>query len=198
MKKIIGITIICFILAIAKSHGQQESYISINYAMSFATGELGDYISAASFRGAVFEYRMSVTDNILIGADVAWNVFYEKKSYDTYSSGTESLSGIQYRYQNAVPIMVTGEYLFMADNALKPYIGFGIGTMYSERSTEMGLYLIKENPWHFAIKPELGFFYGISYSSSIKISAKYYSGFSSGSLDNQGYFSICVGMAFNI
>ena len=31
----------------------------------------------------------------------------------------------------------------MPDNALKPYVGLGIGTMYSERATDMNLYRLE-------------------------------------------------------
>lgn len=45
----------------------------------------------------------------MVGVDAGWNVFYEKKDYDTYTGGTESLSGIQYRYQNSVPLLASAD-----------------------------------------------------------------------------------------
>jgi opacity protein-like surface antigen len=97
-----------------------------------------NYISQPSFRGGLIEYRKAIKDNVLVGVDFGWNVFYEKKDADTYTSGTEALSGVQYRTQNAIPILVSAEYFLSTENALKPYVGLGIGTMYLERSTDMG------------------------------------------------------------
>jgi outer membrane protein len=174
---------------------QTDNHLSFQYDMSFGTGDLGDYITAPSFRGASAQYRYAVTDNVLIGFDAAWNVFYEKMDYDTYTSGTITLSGIQYRYQNEVPLLASVDYVFTPDKDFKPYIGLGIGTIYSERSTQMGIWVIEENPWQFALKPEAGILYNFAYSSALKLGVKYYSGMG-GDLDTQGYVTVSVGFAF--
>jgi len=199
MKKIIAILAFGLLVVTQNAYCQQPSYMSLQYAMGFGSGDLGDYISAPSFRGAVIEYRAAIKDNLLVGVDFGWNVFYEKKDADTYTSGTESLSGVQYRTQNQLPILASLDYFLSTKNKLKPYVGLGIGTMYSERSTDMGQWRVVENPWHFAMKPELGFLYEMSYSTSLKLAAKYYTGFKSGDLDaNQSYLSISAGLAFNL
>ena len=196
MKKILVLMIFCSLFITTKSYAQQESYMSLQDSVSFGSGDLGDYISAASWRGALLEYRGAVRGNLMVGVDLGWNVFYEKKDYDTYSIGTESLSGVQYRYQNAVPILVSADYLIFSDKPLKPYVGLGIGTLFSERVTDMGMYRWTQNPWQFAMKGELGLLYELSYNSSVKFAAKYYNGFKTNTLDNQGYFSLSLGMAW--
>lgn len=196
MKRIIAIVLCCSLLSMTNGYSQEESYLSIQYDMSFGTGDLGDFISAPSFRGASAQYRYAVTENILVGVDAAWNVFYEKKDYDSYTFGTQTLTGVQYRYQNEVPVLIAADYLFTPDNALKPYAGIGIGTMYSERAVDMGTWRLVENPWHFAIKPELGLLYEVSSATSFKLAVKYYNGFKSGDLETQGYFTVSAGFAF--
>jgi outer membrane protein len=198
MKKIIALVIFCSLLSVTSVFSQQGGHVSIQYDMSFGTGDLGDYISDGSFRGASFQYRYAVTDNILLGFDAGWNVFYEKKDYDSYTKGTQTLSGIQYRYQNEVPLLVSFDYLIMADGAVQPYIGLGIGTMYTERITDMGIWMIEENPWHFALKPEVGLMYEFSSGTAFKLGAKYYYGLKAGDLDNQGYFTVSAGFAFSL
>jgi outer membrane protein len=196
MKKIIFLTIFCSLLITSKSYSQQESYISVQYAVSFGTGDLSDYISAVSWRGVVVEYRTEVKNNLLAGVDVGWNVFYERKDYDTYTVGTESLSGVQFRYQNSVPILASLDYVISSENALKPYVGLGIGTLFSERATDMNLYRLEEKTWQFALKGELGVLYELSYKTSVKFAAKYYNGFKTNTLDSQGYISLSLGMAW--
>ena len=198
MKKIIFLTIFCSLLFTTRGYSQQNDYISFNYAVSFGTGDLGDYISQTSWRGALFEYRGSITTNLMAGLDIGWNVFYEKKDYDTYTLGNEALSGIQYRYQNVVPILFAADYLILSEGDFKPYVGLGIGTMYSERSTDMNLYRWQQKTWQFALKGEIGLLYQVSYSSSIKFAAKYYAGFKTSTLDNQSYISLSLGMAWDL
>jgi hypothetical protein len=196
MKKIIFLMIFGFLLMTGKSYGQQDSYMSVQYSVSIPTGDMGEYISKTSWRGILIEYRGYVKSNLFVGIDAGWNVFYEKKDYDTYTQGTESLTGVQYRYQNQVPLLATIDYLFSSDKELKPYVGFGIGTMYSERSTDMNLYRLKLNSWQFALKGEVGILYEVSYTSSVKFAVKYYNGFKTNTLENQNYLSINLGMAW--
>ena len=198
MKKIIFALIFCSLLVTTNSYGQKYGYFSAQYAVSFGMGDLGEYISNVSWRGIQLEYKKGVNDNILAGMEVGWNVFYEKKDHDTYSEGTRSLSGVQYRYQNAVPMLGTIDYLISPDNLLTPYIGLGIGTIYNERVVDMGLYRITQDSWQFALKGELGLLYEISYASSIKLAAKYFNGFKTDALDSQGYLSIVLGMAWHL
>lgn len=199
MKKIIACAAFSLAFFTQTAYSQQPGYVSFQYATGFGVGDLGEYISAPSFRGTLVEYRKPVQDNLLVGFDLGWNVFYEKLDYATYTIGTESLSGIQYRYQNEIPILISADYLLSIENAFKPYVGLGIGTMYTERSTDMNLYRREQNPWHFAVKPEVGFLYELSYSTSLKFGAKYYYGFKSGNLDEpQGYISISAGLAFHL
>lgn len=195
MKKIIALVIFCSVVSMNSVFSQVENHFSISYDMSFGTGDLGEYITAPSFRGASMQYRNAVAHHILVGADLAWNVFYEKRDYDSYTSGTETLSGIQYRYQNQVPILVSVDYMFSPDKDFRPYIGLGIGTMYTERYTAMGVWFVEENPWQFALKPEAGMMYNVSYSTAIKLGVKYLTGFG-GDLGTQGYVTVSVGFAW--
>jgi opacity protein-like surface antigen len=197
MKRIIALVIFCSLLSMTSvfSQDKAQSHFSIQYDMSFGTGDLGDYISAPSFRGASAQYRYAVAHNILVGIDAAWNVFYEKRDYDTYTSGTMTLSGVQYRYQNQVPLLVSADYVFTPDKDFQPYVGLGIGTMYTERVTEMGIWYVEENPWQFALKPEVGMLYKFASGGAFKLGVKYYTGFG-GDLGTQGYITISAGFAF--
>jgi outer membrane protein len=195
MKRIITLVIGCFLVSFTSVYSQTGNHVSIQYDMSFGMGDLGDYISAPSFRGASFQYRYALTDNILVGIDAAWNVFYEKKEYDSYTSGTKTLSGIQYRYQNQIPILVSADYVFMTDKNIHPYLGLGIGTIYSERIVDMGVWRFEEDPWQFALKPEVGLLIDLSTNNAFKLGLKYYTGIG-GDLDTQGYLTLSAGFAF--
>jgi outer membrane protein len=94
-----------------------------------------------------------------------------------------------------VPLLVAIDYVFRPEKSFQPYLGVGIGTMYSERNTQMGIWLVEENPWQFALKPELGLMYKFAYSNAIKLGVKYYNGFG-GDLGTQSYITVSVGVAF--
>lgn len=195
MKKIIVLSIFCFLFFANKGYSQQ-SYISASYSMGFGTGDLGDYISKASFRGTMLEFRGYVNNNISAGVDVGWNLFYERKDYDSYTQDTRTLSGVQYRYNNQVPLFVAADYMLKPGEKFNPYVGFGLGTMYSGRDTDMGTFRMDEDAWHFAIKPEVGALIEFNRATDVKISAKYITGFKAGDLPTQSYFSLNFGFVF--
>ena len=192
MKKIIIlITIVTWIIPLTTL--AQGSYISVEYVIGFPTGDLGDFIGKTSFRGAAIEYQKYLKNNLSIGIETGWNVFYERKDFDTYSQDNVSASGVQYRYSSQVPILISAEYNFRPEASLKPYANFGLGTMYSRRDTDMGLWYLREEAWHFALKPEAGIICEINPDISFNLSAKYYTGLASGDLDTQSYFALGAG-----
>jgi outer membrane protein W len=195
MKKlIIVISIICFGSSLAKA---QSSLVAVSYSMGFGAGDMGTFNGNASFRGATFEYRKNIQPNVTLGFEVGWNVFYEAKPYDTYNNGTVSVSGKQYRYQNQVPLLVTANYYFSPGEKFNPFVGVGVGTMYSRRNTDMNLYTLEEQAWHFAVKPEVGFLYQLQPELAAFVAVKYYNGFQAGDFkQTQSYITLNIGLAF--
>lgn len=195
MKKIIVLSIFCFLFVTNKGYSQQ-SYYNIAYSVGISSGDLSDYISAPSFRGINFEYRGYLTNNIAAGVEVGWSLFYDSKDYDTYTSGTKSLSGYQYRYSHHIPILATADYMIKPGDRFNPYIGLGFGTMYSERKTVMGMFDVKENAWHLALRPEIGALFEMNRSVDLKFGVKYLTGFKAGDLEKQSYFTLNFGFVF--
>ena len=195
MKKIILLTAI-ITLIVPSTTLAQGGYFSAEYVIGLPTGDLGDFVEKASFRGAVIEYQKYIKDNLSIGIETGWSAFYERKDYDTYSQDNVSVSGIQYRYSSQIPILISAEYNFRPEAKLKPYANFGLGTMYSRRDTDMGQWYLREEAWHFALKPELGIMYELNLNTSFNLSAKYYTGFASGDLETQSYVALGVGFVF--
>ena len=192
MKKIILITIVAFFTGIL-SMNAQRGYTSFNYEISFGTGELGEYVSAPSFRGFLFEYKYAFNEKVYGGFDLGWNMFYEEKEFDTYTLGTESLSGKQYRYNQVVPFLLAAEYMFRPGETVNPYVNFGLGGLYARRKTEMGVFYTLQESWQFVIKPEIGVMFNLSQSGAIRFSVKYYNGFDSGALDGQTFVTLGFG-----
>lgn len=191
MKKIF----IILLSAVALSSSGQ-SLTALQYSIGFGTGDLGDFVSPASFRGFTIDYRKLVNPNIGVGFEVGWNVFYEEKAYDTYTVGTVSYSGKQYRYNNQFPMLFAADYYLKPGEDINPFAGLGIGTMYSLRNTDMGQYTVEEDAWNFALRPEIGVLFAANPDMSLSITGKYYYGFEAGDLPAQSYFALSLGFVF--
>lgn len=195
MKKILYIASLLLIFGASELAAQTNT--SLTYSMGFTTGDLSDFISKASFRGVTLDFRKMTRPDLGIGFSLGWNTFYEKKDYDTYTDGTRSLSGLQYRYSNHVPMLVSFDYYLKPGEKFSPFVGLGTGVMYSRRNTDMNLYTIKQDAWNFSFQPQIGVQINNSLTSATTIMLKYYYGLKAGDLaEPQSYLALNVGFVF--
>lgn len=175
-----------------------QSLTSVTYSIAFPTGDVSDFIGKTSFRGINFDYHRLVQPNIGVGISFGWNVFYEEKGYDTYTVDNASLSGKQWRYSNHVPMFFSANYYLKPGEQINPFVGLGIGTIYSKRNTDMNLYTITQEAWNFGLQPTVGFLYRGSDETSIHVSARYNYGFKAGNelQEAQSYISLNLGFTF--
>ena len=200
MKKLL---IIIAVLASSTAFAQ-SAFWSFNYHMSFGTGEQQDYIERGSFRGFGIDGRGFITDNISIGGSFSWEVFDEIKrnlppqeieSDIENVSGT--ISGVQYRYLNTLPIMVNGHFYLGTDGAVRPYFGLGIGTSYVDERTDIGLVSLQGKKWGFALQPEVGVMipFGLT-GAAANISGKFRYTTETSETVPVSFFTIGVGLGF--
>jgi outer membrane protein len=198
MKKIIGLFLFAGVLS-ASNAIAQEGFFSIQYTMGFGTGNTGDFISTGSFRGITFEYKKMVKPNLAVGVDGGWSVFYERRPYATYVDGNAALSGVQYRYQSIVPLFASASYYFAGqEDKIRPYAGLGVGTLFSKRELDMGLFYVDDESWHFAFRPETGIVLNASPNTDFMMNVRYAYGLKTNDTPAQEYVSIYVGAVFKI
>ena len=150
MKKVVLIILIIAGMLRTPAVAQDNVY-SFTYSMGFAMGDFNDFISQPSFRGATFDYRKMLTDKVGVGVEFGWNAFYEEMDYATYTRETGSISGKQYRYCSAVPMLASVDYYFMPGEKLSPFAGLGIGTQFTSNEVDMGVWTLTQDTWHFLL-----------------------------------------------
>ncbi|MBO9571924.1 MAG: hypothetical protein J7497_06910, partial [Chitinophagaceae bacterium] len=176
---------------------QRGVAFSVSYPVSFPMGDLSDYINKTSFRGINMEITKRQMPNWDFGLESGWNVFYAREDSKEYKEQTVTITGVQYRYTNAVPIIAEAKYYFETSSGKsKPYVGGGLGTTYISRATDFGLYRITNNTWQFCLRPEIGFKFEDKYGRGIFLGARYYANFANDELDAQSYLSINLGFSF--
>jgi hypothetical protein len=196
MKKIYLVILLVSLFA-APGLKAQKNLLSVQYSVGFPTGDFSKYITNTSFLGMNVDYRNMVTPNIGVGCEFAWNNFYESRDYATYTNGTASLSGKQYRYTFAAPMLLGADYYFKSSEKVNPFIGIALGTTHTRNNLDMGMYTIEENVWHFAFRPEAGLIYSLNYSTGLIVTAKYYSNSKSGDIGARNFMTINVGFAWS-
>jgi len=194
MKKIFFLLIAS--VCVHATFAQRHSIFIISYPIGLPMGDLSDYIDKTSFRGINVEFGKEVSPNLIAEIETGWNVFYQEEPSKVYTEGTASISGKQFRYTNSVPIIAGAKWVLKSHNNLVPYAGLGLGTMYSDRSTDFGLYRISTDAWQFCIRPELGITFKSRNGPSAMLGVKYYSSFNSGDLDGQSFLTVNIGVVF--
>jgi len=194
MKKLFFLLIVS--LCMQGLFAQRHSVFILSYPIAFPMGDLKDYISNTSFRGISLEFGKEVRPNLIAEIETGWNVFYQDQPEDVYTEGTASISGKQFRYTNSVPIIAGAKWVLKSHNNLVPYAGLGLGTMYSDRSTDFGLYRISTDAWQFCVRPELGITFKSRNGPSAMLGVKYYSSFNSSDLDGQSFLTVNIGVVF--
>lgn len=174
----------------------QGSNFVITYPIGFPMGDLHSYINKTSFRGINMEFDKHQKQDLDIGIESGWNVFYSREDSKVYTDGTTSISGIQYRYTNSVPILATARKYFDKGKASLPYASLGLGTLYVNRATDFGLYRITTEAWQFCIRPEIGIAIKGHEGVMGTISAKYYWAFNTKDLTGQPFLSLNIGFMF--
>lgn len=195
MFKSIIFSFVLSILLCDYATAQVQTY-GFNYVIGVPTGNKGDYISDASYRGASFEFTYVPDDAFGLHVEGGWNHFYQSLPSGTYEFGTLAITGKQYRYSTSVPIIVGVNYLILAETMIKPYVAFGAGLMYTENTLEAGLYSISREAWQFAIKPEAGVAIELTDGLYGKLSAKYYQTIKTEQVKGQSFIGFNMGLAF--
>lgn len=178
--------------------GYSQSAFVLTYPISFPMGDHNDYISKTSWRGINMEFLKQTKQGVAVGLETGWNVFYEKVDKKEYKEGTATISGVQYRYTNAVPILAEAKYYPMSDKrAAASFVGVGVGTLFVSRSTDFGLYRLTTDAWQFCIRPEAGVVFEMQPGMKAIAGVKWYPAFDTDDLDGQSFLSINVGFVFS-
>ena len=195
MKKLLMLFMAVGIVSVTNAQVRTSNF-RLSWAIGMPAGSLSDYISQTTVRGASLEYNWKLRDNLEIGIESGWNLFYERADDKVYTHETASISGIQYRYTNTIPIIAGVKMLAKSKGKITPYGGVGAGTVYINRNTDFGLYRITTNTWQFSVRPELGLRFDYKDGMGFLLGAKYYANSANDDLDAQSYFAINLGMVF--
>ena len=177
MKKLIILAVCLFGL----SPLLKAQMLNLNYQMSLPLKQVKDFTDKASFRGFDIEYHHFLGEQFSIGASVGWDVYYRDKNNATGNfhfngnDNTYTITGNQYRYINFVPMLAVGRYYFTdKSSAVRPYVGLGVGTSWTEKRLEVGQFSSNISRWQFAMAPEAGMYIPVTDQFAFNVGARYY------------------------
>jgi len=169
-----------------------QSMHGVTYSTALGIGETGDYISRLSWRGFTIDGKYFINDNMTLGWTTGWQTLYEPVS-GSFTDGTRTMTGTQYRYLNILPVQMTYNFFFNEDGEIQPFLGLGVGTYWIERKTNMGLFSSTSDNWHFGLSPEVGVLFPVNIQSNFYVTVRYNHAFPSNDSITYSYLGFNVG-----
>jgi hypothetical protein len=133
-----------------------EKFFSFAWDVTIPTGN--KFIDNTSYAGGKFEWRkMTAAENVSIGFDISWNSLHEYKPYQTYqvNANTDVTTDL-YKYNYLLPMALTVHKYFPGGSIFVPYVGLGLGAVYSSPSLLFNIYALNYYNWGFLMRPEIG------------------------------------------
>jgi hypothetical protein len=173
-----------------------NSTFGIAWGISVPTGDTNDFISKVSFRGMSVEWRNFYMRDAAYGINVGWNVFNQTDDETMYFTNG-AVTGKRWHYVNAIPIYGSWFKYFSDDRrSSRFYAGINAGTAWIERRTEMGMYQLTEDNWHFAVAPEVG--WNLPWDSFLGyVGARYNYAFKAGDMEAQQWIEFKIGFGLD-
>jgi hypothetical protein len=196
MKTMHALLAVALLLGLAgEARAQSDWYWGAAYSTGLPLSKTKDFNSSFSFRGAMVEGRKILNEHVTAGLSFGWNVFArELDTTTTFPSGA-AIGGNQMRYTNAFPLYANAHYYLGERNAMRPFIGANVGTIYTERRVDINLYSLSEDAWQFAFAPEAGIVFPVGWVVRGFLSARWNVSLEGGGVPAQQYVSFNVGFA---
>lgn len=196
--------LIAFALILALPGRAQTSdnfYANIDWQFNFPISN--DFASRGSGWGMNFEGGYYLTENMTIGAFLAYHSNHKYISRQTISMGdNSSLNTDQQHTLFQLPFGVAGRYVFNREGVFQPYVSVKAGPQYARLKTYYNAYESDDNTWGFYISPEVGMnIFPWVYRPGIHVAAYYSYATNKGnvmtySVDGMSNFGLRLGIAF--
>jgi outer membrane protein W len=203
MKKIIFI-IFAAQLFVNHVRAQDEGsgYFQLSYQTALpVSSDFSDYTGQFSGRGMGMDYRYMLTEVVSLTGSVGWNIFRDEtergfSSTTQLNDNTITITGKQFRYVNAVPLLLGTQYNMGVPGGFRPYAGVNLGTYFIRQRTEVGLIAFEDKNWHFGLAPEVGFNVEIGVSVLLNFNIRYNHAFEVAETTDFGYLGFNLGFAW--
>ena len=137
--------------------------------------------SDMSFRGFSIGGRRFIEKDLSVGLHFGWNVFYNRTN-ELISIYNGAVYGVQDRYINSIPIMLSTHYYLGKRREVRPYVGLMAGTLVFMQRFDIGIYMLEKTSWRFNVMPEAGVLIPVDRDVNFMLSAKYNYAFAGGTI----------------
>ena len=193
IRRIVGMVLLLALLGTGTAAAQW--WTSLSYQPAAPLSNTKDFTDNFGWRGVGLDFKKQVNPKVTVGLSFGWQVFEEQTDAVVSAFGVD-ISGDQFRYVNSFPMLANLSYFLGKEGGLRPYVSANVGAYVMEHRLEIGLYAIEETNVHFGFAPEAGVAIPVQPNVAAVLSGRYNYALSAGSVDDQTYLSIGLGLAW--
>jgi hypothetical protein len=147
-----------------------STLFTMGWQMGQSLGGFNDYIDAPSFRGVTFDWRSRLGKDFSAGLRFNWNRFnqdWTSPPLQQTTQGGGTLTGPVFRYADQFALEAIAHYYFGgSDKMITPYLGIGIGGVWSNTYQQTADLGYSQNGFYFITSPEVGVLFTLAKGST--------------------------------
>jgi hypothetical protein len=182
------------------SAARAQSNLRLSYEMAVPRGETRDFVDRFSSRGAHLDGSVELAPAFHLELSVGWNTFNAVKQGVLTTVEGLDVSGKQFRYLNAVPVMGGFAFHVPLGGGSRVWAGVNGGGAVIEQVVDIGLGEYSHSGWQWGVMPQVGIAIGLDKKSgtALFIDGRYEYYWKTSGSPAQQWFAFGVGLLFDM
>jgi hypothetical protein len=146
---------------LASSTALAQSHVRLSYEMAVPRAETNSYVDRFSSRGAHLDVSLELSYAFHFEASVGLNSFNSVKQGVLHITDGSDVSGKQFRYLNAIPVMGGFAFHIPLGHGSRFWAGVNGGAAYFDRVVDIGFSEFTHSDWQWGVMPHVGIAFGL-------------------------------------
>jgi hypothetical protein len=172
-----GVFALILLIVCQAVNAQKNLQLNASYNINIPSGSFRDFINKTAYTGFTVGLAYPFSDQFSLGISVSHNDFYQKFPRKLYNDGkSTTISAVITNSVQQAPLLLTGNYTFLKQGVVRPYIGAGVGINFIDFDQYLGEFDDPQSPVKFALSGEAGVFIPLNTHTcpiAIKIGGSY-------------------------
>jgi hypothetical protein len=180
-------------LTFSPAEAQYGWWSGFTYQAALSQGDTELFSDGLEWRNFGLDFRKMVSPQASIGFFTGWHTFNNQED-GLLSFDQVDVSGLQRRFLNAFPLLLTGHWYLQDARRGGAFVGLGAGTYWIENRVEVGRTSLSTDEWHFGVAPEVGWALDTASGLAPYLSVRYNYAFEAGDFSHS-WWTFGIGIA---
>jgi hypothetical protein len=181
--------LLIFVFCVIASQASAQYYDKMFFISWNANQPLSnsDFAGKFSSRGARVGYRELLNEKFTFGVDLTWSTYDDYIDRQTYQMPGGAITTDYVNYANVYGATLAGEYYFLTEQRIMPYVGFGAGIGYHNYKAYYNVFSSGDNAFGLLLRPQAGCWFKFSERKSWAVNTAVHFDFSTARSADFGY-----------